>query len=254
MPPDSLGKTGRATLAVADHLDFLHGRGPLCGVMQSSDGLSGWHEFSSANNIMVRPADEIAECETCGLVQRVGPVPQGSVALCARCHFRLYHRLPGSQARTLAFSLAALILYFPSNIYPIVTAYYHGQYSQTTVYQGIKALFHHQQYFIGSLVFCTSLLTPALKIVALLFISATLNWPRWKKARTWAYKIIRVIDPWNMLEVFLLAIAVSMIEIGQVATVLPGRGVFSFTAVVALTLMATLSFDPRLLWDAPENK
>ena len=52
-----------------------------------------------------------------------------------------------------------------------------------------------------------------------------------------------------MLEVFLLAIAVSMIEMGKVATVHPGPGVFSFAAVVALTLMATLSFDPRLLWD-----
>jgi paraquat-inducible protein A len=68
------------------------------------------------------------------------------------------------------------------------------------------------------------------------------------------YRTIRVTDPWNMLEVFLLAIALSMIEMGRVATVLPGRGVFSFTAVVALTLLATLSFDPRLLWDSPEER
>ncbi len=61
-----------------------------------------------------------------------------------------------------------------------------------------------------------------------------------------------MIDPWNMLEVFLLAIAVAMIEMGRVATVHPGTGVFSFAAVVALTLMATLSFDPRLLWDESE--
>ncbi len=65
--------------------------------------------------------------------------------------------------------------------------------------------------------------------------------------------MIRIIDPWNMLEVFLLAIADSMIEMGSVATVHPGAGVFSFAAVVALTLMATLSFDPRLLWDAPTH-
>jgi paraquat-inducible protein A len=198
---------------------------------------------------MDRQTDHIVACDTCGLVQRVELVPEGSVAECARCRFRLQHRLPSSRNRTLAFSIAALILYFPSNFYPIVTAEYHGQYSETTVYQGIKALFNHHQYFIACLVFCTSLFTPALKIIALIFIPLTLNWPRWKRARTWAYKIIRVIDPWNMLEVFLLAIAVSMIEMGQIASVHPGRGVFSFAAVVALTLMATLSFDPRLLWD-----
>jgi paraquat-inducible protein A len=194
--------------------------------------------------------NEIVGCETCGLMQRVDFLPPGSVARCARCNFRLFRRRPNSRARTLAFSLAALILYFPSNYYPIVTAEYHGLHSETTVFQGIRSLFAHQQYFIGVLVFCTSLLTPALKILALLFIPLTLDWPRFKKARTWAYKVIRVVDPWNMLEVFLLAIAVSMIELGRIATVHPGAGVFSFAAVVALTLMATLSFDPRLLWDS----
>ncbi len=41
-----------------------------------------------------------------------------------------------------------------------------------------------------------------------------------------SYKVIRIIDPWNMLEVFLLSICVSMIEMGEVATVHPGRGRF----------------------------
>jgi paraquat-inducible protein A len=197
---------------------------------------------------------KIVACETCGLVQQVEPMPSNSVAECARCHFQLRHRRPNSRLRTLTFSLAALILYFPSNLYPIVTAEYHGMHSETTILQGIRSLFQNQQYFIGGLVFCTSILSPALKIIGLLALSITLDWPRWNKFRTWVYHIIRIIDPWNMLEVFLLAIAVSMIEMGRVATVHPGRGVFSFTAVVALTLLAALSFDPRLLWDRPAEK
>ena len=176
------------------------------------------------------------------------------MACCARCNFQLIHRRPQSRLRTLIFSLAAFILYFPSNLYPIITAEYHGLHSETTIFQGIKALWQHEQYFIAGLVFCTSILSPALKIAGLLVLSLTLNWPRWKLVRTWVYRVIRVIDPWNMLEVFLLAIALSMIEMGRVATVHPGRGVFSFTAVVALTLLATLSFDSRLLWDTPEER
>ncbi len=181
-------------------------------------------------------------------------MPVGGAAQCARCGFLLFHRRANSRLRTLTFSLAALILYFPSNIYPIVTAEYHGLHSETTILQGIRSLFHDGQFLIAGLVFCTSILSPVVKIIGLLFLSLTLNWRRGKKARAWVYKIIRVIDPWNMLEVFLLAISVSMIEMGRVATVHPGRGVFSFTAVVALTLLATLSFDPRLLWDSPEER
>jgi paraquat-inducible protein A len=196
----------------------------------------------------------VVACETCGLVQESPPVPDGAVIKCARCHFQLFHRRSNSRVRTIAFSLAALILYFPSNYYPVVTAEYHGQHMETTVFQGIKALFTHHQYFIGCLVFCTSLLTPALKIVALLFIPLTLDWPQGRKARTWVYRLIRIVDPWNMLEVFLLAIVVSMAELGRIATVHPGPGVFSFAAVVTLTLLATLSFDPRLLWDSPAGE
>jgi paraquat-inducible protein A len=198
--------------------------------------------------------DRIVACLTCGLVQEVDDVPRDSVIKCERCHFQIFHRRAHSRARTLAFSLAALILYFPSNFYPIITADYQGQHTQTTIFQGIRSLFAHQQYFIALLVFCTSILTPALKIIGLIFISLTLDWPRWKMARTWIFKIISVIDPWNMLEVFLLAICVSMVELGEIATVHPGRGVFSFAVAVVLTLLATLSFDSRLIWDSPEEK
>lgn len=198
--------------------------------------------------------DKVVACQTCGLVQEVDQVPKGLVVKCARCNFQIFHRRVASRTRTMAFTLAAAILYFPSNLYPIVTAEYQGQFNQTTIFQGIRALWGHGQYFISSLVFCTSMLTPGLKIIGLFFITVTLDWPRFQKTRAWIYKIIRLIDPWNMLEVFLLAICVSMVEMGEVATVHPGRGVFSFAAVVVLTLMATLTFDSRLLWDTPAEK
>ncbi len=198
--------------------------------------------------------DKVVACQTCGLVQEVGQVPRNCVVKCARCNFKLFHRNVDSRMRTLAFSFAAAVLYFPANLYPIVTVEYQGQYHQTTVFQGISSLWEHGQYFISGLVFCTSMFTPALKIIGLIFITFTLGWTRWKKARAWVFKAIQIIDPWNMLEVFLLAIGVSLIEMGEVATVHPGRGVFSFAAVVVLTLLATYSFDSRLLWDSPEEK
>lgn len=197
--------------------------------------------------------DKLVTCETCGLIQEIQHVPEGSVIKCARCHFQIWRRMPDSRERTLLFSIAAGILYFPSNLYPIVSAEYQGHIIHTTIFQGIASLWQQGQYFIGGLVFCTSILTPALKIIGLIFISLTLNWKKWKRSRTWVYKIVRFVDPWNMLEVFLLAICVSMVEIGEIATIHPGRGVFSFAAVVVLTLLATLSFDSRLLWDSEND-
>lgn len=184
-------------------------------------------------------------------MQQLDAVPAGWVARCARCQSKILRRAWNSRTRTLTFTLAALILYFPSNFYPLVTAEYMGQHSETTIFDGISSLFTKGQYFIASLVFCTSILTPALKIIGLLFLALTVGWAGHEKLRTWIYKAIRVVDPWNMLEVYLLSILVSMAEMGEIATVHPGPGVFSFAAVVVLTLFATLSFDPKLVWDAP---
>lgn len=192
---------------------------------------------------------EIISCQTCGLIQHMEPPPRGFRAECPRCGFEVYRRRPDSRSRTLALSLAALILYFPANIFPIVTTDYWGMEEKTTIFQGVFGLLLQGNFLVGGLVFCTSILTPAIKIIGLILLCLTLRWNRWRKARTWTYKIIKVIDPWNMLEVTLLAMLVTIAELGKMATVHPGTGVFSFAAVVVLTIGATITFDPRLLWD-----
>lgn len=194
----------------------------------------------------------MVSCPTCAQLQVVDRLPVGTVAKCARCGFTLYRRKPNSRARTAALAAAAFILYFPANIFPIVTTYYWGLHQKTTIFDGIHGLFQRGSYFVGGLVFTTSILTPIIKILGLLLLAVTLKWDRWKNIRTWTYRIIRIVDPWNMLEVTLLAILVSIAELGKIATVHPGAGVFSFAAVVVLTIAATLTFDPRLIWDDPK--
>jgi len=184
----------------------------------------------------------------------VPPLPESTRASCARCHFELHARKRDSRSRTLALALGAFILYFPANLLPIVETDYWGMHQKTTIFNGIHGLFQRGSYFVGGLVFTTSILSPALKIVGLLLLSLTLPWPRWAKFRTLVYRGIQIVDPWNMLEVTMLAILVALAEMGKIATVHPGAGVFSFAGVVLLTILATLAFDPRLLWDSAERK
>lgn len=198
--------------------------------------------------------EEIVTCKICGLLQRLAPPPEGARAKCARCHFEIRSRKPDSRTRTLALALGALALYFPANFLPIVETDYWGMHQKTTIFDGIRGLFQGGSYFVGSLVFTTSILTPALKILGLLALSITLRWHGWEKFRTWVYRIIQIVDPWNMLEVTMLAILVSLAEMGKIATVHPGAGVFSFAGVVVLTICATITFDPRLIWDTGKER
>ena len=191
----------------------------------------------------MNPLDTIVACKTCGLVQRLGELGPGLVAECARCATRLARR-------TAAFSLAALTLYIPANIYPILQMNLYGVYSQSTVWDGCRTLFEQGEILVAVVVFLASMLIPFLKLVGLFFLVTTtaLGSPRRRPARTWIYRAIDVIGPWAMLDVFLLSVLVALVKLGELATVLPGPGLLAFTAMVVLTILASSSFDPRLIW------
>ena len=191
--------------------------------------------------------DGIIACRVCGLVQRLrSPLPRGTLR-CARCDTLLWRYKPNSRVRTAALSLAALLLYVPANIYPILRMRYLGRYSESTVWQGVVSLCHHGQFFVAVVVFCASIAVPLLKLLGLFLL--VMNWlKRFPRAQTRIYLVISVIGPWAMLDVFLLAIFVALVKLGAFSNVQPGPGILPFALVVVLTLLASASFDPQLIW------
>jgi len=195
----------------------------------------------------------IVACKTCGLVQRLEGLPPGTVAECARCGSRLTRHDGNSLARTAAFSLAALMFYVPANIYPILRMELYGMRSESTAWDGALTLFREGERLVAVIVFLASIVTPFLKLLALFYLVATVRFrsTAWRRERTWVYRTLEVIGPWAMLDVFVLAVLVALVKLGELATVLPGRGLFAFTAVAVLTIMASASFDPTLIWQDP---
>jgi paraquat-inducible protein A len=201
------------------------------------------------------PAETTIACNTCGLVQRMEGLRPGMAAECRRCGSILGDHKAESLGRTAALSLAALILYVPANIYPILRMDHYGAYSESTVWDGCVKLFQKGQWVVAAIVFLASILIPLFKLLGLFFLvtTARLESARRRKERTWIYRIIRVIGPWAMLDVFLLSVLVALVKLDELATVRPGPGLLAFTAVVVLTILASASFDPKLIWEEPDK-
>jgi paraquat-inducible protein A len=189
----------------------------------------------------------VITCETCGLVQQFENVPPRHHVHCARCDSVLQRRRPNSRARTAALALAALCLYVPANIYPIMVMEYMGRRTENTVWGGVKALYQDRMWYVAAIVFAASILVPLLKLLGLFFL-VTNHGHRWQKTRARVYKMICVIGPWAMLDVFLLSVLVALIRFGRFATVIPGPGIVAFASVVVLTILASSSFEPRAIW------
>ncbi len=195
-------------------------------------------------------------CRTCGLLQRMEELRPGTAAECRRCGSLLVERKVDSLGRTAALSLAALIFYIPANIYPILSIQRYGAYSESTVWDGCVKLFQNGQWVVAVIVFLASILIPMFKLLGLFFlvVTAHIRSTRQRRERTWVYRIIEVIGPWAMLDVFLLSVLVALVKLGEIATVRPGPGLLAFTAVVVLTILASASFDPKLIWEEPDKR
>jgi paraquat-inducible protein A len=193
-------------------------------------------------------------CTTCGLAQRVGILKPGMVAQCCRCAALICEHKVSSVENAVALALAALILYVPANIYPILRFNLHGAYSESTIWDGCVSLVKSDQWLVAAIVFFASILIPMFKLLGLFYlaITAQTNSLRNRQERTWIYRFIVVIGPWAMLDVFLLSVLVALVKLQQLATILPGPGLLAFTAVVVLTILASASFDPKLIWTEPD--
>jgi paraquat-inducible protein A len=202
-------------------------------------------------------AENIVACPVCALAQRIEAGHPGAAFECMRCGAFL-GREPerDSLHLTAALTLAALVLYVPANLYPILRMYWSGAYSESTVWDGVVSLAHSNQWFVAVIVFLASIAIPLFKLASLFYlvISAQLRSRALPGLRTRLWRFVDVVGPWAMLDVFLLAVLVALVKLRTLATVLPGPGLAAFCAVVVLTILASATFDPRLIWTTPPNK
>ncbi len=188
-------------------------------------------------------------CHVCGKVSRGGM--HQTHAKCSRCGEAIHTRIPESVSRTWAYLVASMILYIPANTLPIMAVNKLGEGDPHTIVGGIIALIHGGMYPIAFVVFIASLLVPFLKMlgIAALLISVQLSSRGNPRNKARIFRIIEFVGRWSMLDVFMVSILVAMVDLGGVAIVYAGAGATAFAADVVFTMLAALSFDPRLIWD-----
>ena len=195
------------------------------------------------------PGQQLVGCHACDLVV---PVAGGSHARCPRCGSALHARKVDSINRTWALVLTAVILYVPANVYPVMTVISFGSGEPDTILSGVKALIEAGMWPLALLVFFASITVPVLKLAGLSFLLISVqrgsSWRR--RDRTRLYRIIEGVGRWSMIDIFMISILVALVKLGAIATIEPGVGATSFAAVVVTTMLASMTFDPRLIWDA----
>ena len=190
----------------------------------------------------------LASCHVCG---KVTPVVAHR---CPRCGTALHLRKPASLKRTVALLLAALALYLPANMLPVMTISEVGNVMASTILQGMVEFWRREAYPIAIVIFVASIMIPIIKIVALVWLCAAASGKVHPSPRILGriYWFTELLGRWSMVDIFVVSILVALVQFGAYMNVTPGPGALAFAGVVVLTMFAAMCFDPRLLWDRLE--
>jgi paraquat-inducible protein A len=153
--------------------------------------------------------------------------------------------------RSLALMLAAAALYIPSHLLPVMTVVELGDVSHNTIISGMLQFWSDGAYPMAIVIFTASILIPLLKIVALSWLCAAATGKVHPSPAMLGrlYWFTELLGRWSMIDIFVVGILVSLVQLGNYMAITPGPGALAFAGVVMLTMFAAMSFEPRMLWD-----
>lgn len=191
----------------------------------------------------------LINCHACGCLSK----PRSHVAhvSCPRCGAPLHMRKKDSIGRTWALLMAGYLLYLPANLMPIMetSSLFNSQID--TIFSGIVFLWTSGSWLLAIIVFIASFVVPLAKLLILtVLVIYTQRKSTWNPLqRTKLYRTVEFIGRWSMLDIFVIGLLVALVQIPSIAQIKAGPGSLAFGALVVVTMLASMSFDPRLIWD-----
>lgn len=200
-----------------------------------------------------QPAQLIA-CHDCDLLQREIRLKPGCAASCSRCGAVLYRNATDSIGRTLAYTLSAAVLFVIANVFPIFAIEVQKSHSVINLLGAVRSLWDQQMQVISLLVFLTTILIPALQLIAMIYLLLPLKFRHVPAGCTTILRMMRVVEPWSMLEVLMLGVLVSLVKLTSSFKVIPGVALWSFGVLTLLLAASSSSFSPRDVWARLDRK
>lgn len=193
-------------------------------------------------------------CHDCDMIQRLPHISKAGTVQCVRCGAVLHQKKRNSIERTLALTMAGLVLFSLANTFPFLAFKLEAQVRQTTLLTGIKELYVQGMPELSLVVLLTTVLVPLAQMLCMLYILLPLKFRRIPMGLPRVFRLVRNLQPWSMMEVFMLGILVSAVKLAKMAKIIPGVSLYSFLALIFVLAAMTASLDSHLIWQKWEEK
>jgi paraquat-inducible protein A len=198
-----------------------------------------------------RPADDsvtLIACHECDTLHQFSALRPGRTLRCRTCDAVLMRYPKGGLDRPIALYLAAAILFIFANAFPFLILDIQGREEMTTLFGASSALYHAGMGELAVVVLITSLLGPALIICSSLYVLLGVRSGRILPGLRTTLSWIGHLEPWGMLDVFMLGVLVSFVKLAGMATIHIGISLYAFIGLIFVAAAAASAFEPHLLW------
>ena len=145
------------------------------------------------------------------------------------------------------------MLWCMANIYPFLGLKVGAIYHENLLLAGGLALYENGMGELGLVVFLTSIVFPFITIAGMIYLLLPLRFNVIAPATGRVYQIVRVLEPWSLVSVFMLGTLISIVKLQDLATVVPGLSLAAFAGLLFVYALARSSFDPESFWEKLES-
>jgi len=192
-------------------------------------------------------------CHECDLLTQIPPLPAHGKAVCPRCGCVLAQAKANSIERSLALAFASLILYFVAVSFPFLAMQTGGFEQQSSLVTGVWLLYEQGMPGLATVVLLTCLVFPLIQILSLLYVLLPIYSRKSVPFAAAIFRTLKKLQPWGMMEVYMLGILVSLVKLIKLAAIIPGTSLWAF-AILIITSTAQVSFlDSHEVWEALED-
>lgn len=191
---------------------------------------------------------DLIACEECDAIHRRLVLGHNEVALCGRCGAALERDMSVHRTRALPLTIASLLMFIIANVFPIVELQFQGHVNRTTIMGAVFSLNTEGMHGVAFLLLVTIIVFPLTQLLAMMYLLLAVKRTEYRHPEfNLVARLVQMVRPWAMVEVFLLGTIVAYVKLMKMATVVPGIALLAFGALTIL-LTAVLSFNPRHIW------
>lgn len=193
-------------------------------------------------------------CPDCDLIQHIPTLAIGESAHCIRCDATLYRNQKNSVDRSLAFAITGLILFLIANMFPLLSLKALGVTQDGTLLSTAISLFEAERPFLGLIIFVTTIVFPATTLLGTIYVLLQVKMNKINSITAPLFRFLRSTDAWGMLEIFMLAVLVAVVKLGDLADVILGFSLYAFCLLIVTLTLLSYSLNPHDVWNILRHK